>query len=83
MVEQKAQKTQVSKKNIVVLVSGNGSNLQAIIDDIAQQRINAKISAVIANQGSAYGLVRAENAGIPAFFIDHKICPPSMTIFEP
>ena len=73
MVEQKAQKTQVSKKNIVVLVSGNGSNLQAIIDDIAQQRINAKISAVIANQGSAYGLVRAENAGIPAFFIDHKI----------
>ncbi len=78
MIEQEAQKTQmldktqISKKSIVVLVSGNGSNLQAIIDDIAQQRINAKISAVIANQGAAYGLVRAKNAGIPALFIDHK-----------
>ena len=69
MFEQKAQRP---KKTIVVLVSGNGSNLQAIIDDIAQQKINAKILAVIANQETAYGLIRAENAGIPAFFIDHK-----------
>ena len=66
------QKVQRPKKTIVVLVSGNGSNLQAIIDDIAQQKINAKILAVIANQETAYGLIRAENAGIPAFFIDHK-----------
>jgi phosphoribosylglycinamide formyltransferase-1 len=64
---------QKPQKNIVVLISGNGSNLQAIIDSIAEQKINAKISAVIANQGAAYGLVRAENAGIPAYFIDHKI----------
>ena len=69
MFEQKAQRP---KKTIVVLVSGNGSNLQAIIDDIAQQKINAKILAVIANQETAYGLIRAENAGIPGFFIDHK-----------
>ncbi len=61
-----------SQKSIVVLVSGNGSNLQAIIDDISQQKINARISAVIANQESAFGLVRAKNAGIPAIFIDHK-----------
>lgn len=60
------------QKSIVVLVSGNGSNLQAIIDDISQQKINAKISAVIANQESAYGLVRAKEAGIPALYIDHK-----------
>ena len=66
------QKVQRPKKTIVVLVSGNGSNLQAIIDDIAQQKINAKILAVIANQETAYGLIRAENAGIPGFFIDHK-----------
>jgi phosphoribosylglycinamide formyltransferase-1 len=69
VLEQKAQRP---KKTIVVLVSGNGSNLQAIIDDIAQRKINAKILAVIANQETAYGLIRAENAGIPAFFIDHK-----------
>ncbi len=66
MTEQKAQ------KSIVVLVSGNGSNLQAIIDGISQHKINAKISAVIANQETAYGLIRAENAGIPALYIDHK-----------
>ncbi|MEP1445783.1 MAG: phosphoribosylglycinamide formyltransferase [Paraglaciecola sp.] len=57
---------------MVVLVSGNGSNLQAIIDDISENRINAKITAVIANQETAYGLTRAENAGIPAIYIDHK-----------
>ncbi|MFT6991917.1 MAG: phosphoribosylglycinamide formyltransferase-1 [Paraglaciecola sp.] len=69
MIEQKVQKPQ---KSIVVLVSGHGSNLQAIIDDISEQKINAKISAVIANQETAYGLTRAENAGIPAICIDHK-----------
>ncbi len=72
MTEQKAQKAQKPKKSIVVLISGNGSNLQAIIDDIFEQKINAQISAVIANQETAYGLVRAKNSGIPAFFIDHK-----------
>lgn len=60
------------QKSIVVLVSGNGSNLQAIINEIAEKRINAKIVAVIANQETAYGLTRAENAGIPAIYIDHK-----------
>jgi phosphoribosylglycinamide formyltransferase-1 len=63
----------MAQKSIVVLVSGNGSNLQAIIDDISRLKINAKISAVIANQETAYALTRAENAGIPAIFIDHKI----------
>ncbi|WP_034899134.1 phosphoribosylglycinamide formyltransferase [Paraglaciecola psychrophila] len=61
----------MSKKSIVVLLSGNGSNLQAIIDEISRQKINAKIVAVIANQKTAYGLIRAENAGIPAICIDH------------
>jgi phosphoribosylglycinamide formyltransferase-1 len=70
VIEQKAQKDQ--QKSIVVLVSGNGSNLQAIIDAISKQKINAKISAVIANQETAYGLTRAEKNGIPAKYIDHK-----------
>jgi phosphoribosylglycinamide formyltransferase-1 len=69
---QNPQKPQKPQKSIVVLVSGNGSNLQAIIDDISQQKINGKIAAVIANKENAYGLIRAENAGIPAIFIDHN-----------
>jgi phosphoribosylglycinamide formyltransferase-1 len=75
VIEQKAQKmaeAQESQKSIVVLVSGNGSNLQAIIDDISKQKINAKISAVIANRKTAYGLTRAKNAGIPGIYIDHN-----------
>ena len=72
MTEQQIQQQKNSPKSIVVLVSGNGSNLQAIIDDIAEQKINAKIAAVIANQDTAYALIRAKNADIPAICIDHK-----------
>ena len=59
-------------KSIVVLVSGNGSNLQAIIDACAQQKIPARVTAVICNKADAYGLERAKNAAIPGIFIDHK-----------
>jgi len=69
---QDMRETQKAQKTIVMLISGNGTNLQAIIDSITQQRINAKISAVIANQETAYGLTRAKNSGIPTFFISHK-----------
>ena len=50
---------------IVVLVSGNGSNLQAIIDACANQQLNAEIVCVIANKADAYGLERAHKANIP------------------
>ncbi|MGK0598795.1 phosphoribosylglycinamide formyltransferase [Yokenella regensburgei] len=53
-------------KNIVVLISGNGSNLQAIIDACEQQRINGAIRAVFSNKADAFGLERARDAGIPA-----------------
>lgn len=56
---------------IVVLISGNGSNLQAIIDSINSQQCPAEIAAVISNKAGAYGLVRAEQAGITAHCIDH------------
>jgi phosphoribosylglycinamide formyltransferase 1 len=56
--------------NIVTLISGNGSNLQAIIDAIADG-LPVTISAVISNRPSAFGLTRASNAGIPAITIDH------------
>ncbi len=49
---------------LVVLISGNGSNLQAIIDNIANENLPAQIVAVISNKASAYGLERAKKAGI-------------------
>ncbi len=56
-------------KNIVVLISGNGSNLQAIIDACEQKRINATIRAVFSNKADAFGLQRAREAGIAAHAI--------------
>lgn len=53
-------------KNIVVLISGNGSNLQAMIDACAQERINGTLRAVFSNKAEAYGLERAREAGIAA-----------------
>lgn len=57
---------------VVVLISGNGSNLQALIDAIDAQNIPAKIVAVFSNQKDAYGLQRAKSADIPGITIDHK-----------
>lgn len=57
---------------IVVLISGSGSNLQAIIDAVNSTQINGEICAVISNRADAYGLTRAENAGIEALVLDHK-----------
>jgi len=47
-----------------VLISGNGTNLQAIIDAIAAQQIMAQLSLVISDREDAFGLQRAEKAGI-------------------
>ena len=57
---------------IGVLVSGSGTNLQAIIDNIKSGFIAAEISVVISNRKSAYGLERAKGEGIPAQFISKK-----------
>ncbi|APE05304.1 phosphoribosylglycinamide formyltransferase [Alteromonas sp. MB-3u-76] len=56
---------------LCVLISGNGSNLQAIIDEISSGRLNAVVSGVISNRPNAYGLERAKNAGINAVCLDH------------
>lgn len=60
------------KKKIVVLISGNGSNLQAIIDNVQSENINANITAVISNKPDAYGLERARLANIPAVCVNHQ-----------
>ena len=60
---------------IGVLVSGSGTNLQAIIDEIAAKRLDAKIEVVLSNKADAYGLVRAKNHGIATEVLDHKQFP--------
>jgi len=61
--------TRVTK--LCVLISGNGSNLQAIIDAVQAGRLNAQITGVISNRPNAYGLERAREAGIEAVCLDH------------
>ena len=61
-----------SALGLVILISGNGSNLQAIIDAIQAGALNAKIRAVISNNPDAYGLTRARQAGLPAKALDHR-----------
>lgn len=61
------------KTRVVVFISGNGSNLQAIIDDVESGKINADIVGVVSNKSGAYGLTRAENSNIPTFIVEaHK-----------
>jgi phosphoribosylglycinamide formyltransferase-1 len=62
----------VSMPSIVILISGSGSNLQAIIDAVAEKKIHADISAVISNRPGALGLKKAESAGINTIVIDHS-----------
>jgi len=57
--------------NIAVLISGSGSNLQSIIDNIKQGNIKAQIVCVISNNPDAYGLVRAKQVKIPTHILEH------------
>ena len=58
--------------NIVVLISGSGSNLQAIIDACQAQHIKGQVVGVLSNKADAYGLVRAQQANIATATINHK-----------
>jgi len=65
----------MSTKKIVVLISGSGSNLQALMDKLHNQQIDgqqAEIVAVISNKADAYGLERAREANIPAILVESK-----------
>lgn len=56
----------VSTRRLVVLISGFGSNLQAILDACNSGELPARVAAVISNKPDAYGLERARQAGVPA-----------------
>ncbi len=59
-------------KSVVVLISGNGTNLQAILDACDTSIKDGKVTAVFSNKATAYGLERAKKAGAEAVFIDPK-----------
>ena len=59
-------------KKLAVLVSGNGSNLQSIIDSINIGEINANISLVISNIETAFALTRAKQENLNSAFLNHK-----------
>lgn len=59
-------------KKIVVLISGNGTNLQAIIDACQAKQIQGEIVSVISNKANAYGLERAKTAKIPTALFSRK-----------
>lgn len=65
----------MAKKRVAVLISGNGSNLQALIDACQAPDFPAKIVRVISNRTEAFGLNRARQAGIDTLVIDHKGFP--------
>jgi phosphoribosylglycinamide formyltransferase-1 len=60
---------------IAVLISGSGSNLQAILDASERGEIPCRVGIVISNKADAYGLVRAEKHGVPTEVVDHRGFP--------
>lgn len=58
------------KPRLVVLISGNGTNLQAILDACQSGELPAQVVAVVSNKVDAYGLVRAEKAGVPTVVLE-------------
>lgn len=64
--------TDVKKARVVVLISGSGSNLQALIDGVADKSLPIELVAVISNRPDVLGLERAAKANIPAELLDHK-----------
>jgi phosphoribosylglycinamide formyltransferase-1 len=59
-------------RRIGVLISGRGSNLQAILDAMHRGHLNATVAVVISNRAEAPGLLRARDAGVPGEVLDHR-----------
>jgi formyltetrahydrofolate-dependent phosphoribosylglycinamide formyltransferase len=59
---------------LAVLLSGSGTSLQNLLDHCADGRLHARVVFVVANKPDAYGLVRAQQAGIPTAVVERKVC---------
>lgn len=55
-------------KRLVVMISGSGTNLQAVLDAAARRELPASVVLVVSNRREAYGLVRAQRAGVPTLY---------------
>ncbi len=64
----------MNKRKIGVLASGRGSNLQAIMDNIANGTLDLEIAVVVSDKPDAKALERAQNANIPTVVVDRKAC---------
>jgi phosphoribosylglycinamide formyltransferase-1 len=62
----------MTRKKLVILISGSGSNLQAFIDATRSGPLHADIACVISNKPGVFGLERATQAGIPTAVLEHK-----------
>jgi phosphoribosylglycinamide formyltransferase-1 len=71
------------KLRLAVLVSGGGTNLQSLLDRSAAGKLHAEVGVVVSDREDAYGLVRAERAGIPHHTVDYKACLESMRELDP
>lgn len=72
IISEGAQAPSLHSPSIVVLISGSGSNLQAIVDACTEGKISGKVNAVISNKADVFGLERAQNADIPTHVLSHK-----------
>ena len=62
----------IRKIRLVVLISGRGSNLQAILDQAVSGELPVEVATVVSNRPGVHGLERARQAGVPALELDHK-----------
>ncbi|MDD9990842.1 MAG: phosphoribosylglycinamide formyltransferase [Rhodospirillales bacterium] len=62
----------MARLRVGVLISGSGTNLQALIDDCARADAESEIVLVLSNRADAFGLARAQRAGLPQRAIDHE-----------
>jgi phosphoribosylglycinamide formyltransferase 1 len=62
----------MSMLSIAVFISGSGTDLQSIIDAIEARKVSARIAVVLSNEPDAYGLVRAQQHGIPTAVVNHR-----------
>lgn len=68
----KTMPSQSPKPKLAVLISGSGSNLQALLDAMADGALAAEPTVVVSNKKEAYGLMRAETAGVPTVYFPYR-----------